>query len=70
MTQRMQEIQADPAYRAGLEALSRIHVEPEQRERVWRLADDLAGPQHPINPRHLQQANALIVEHMSTRLAA
>lgn len=63
MTSRMRQMHSDPGFRTGLESLGRIQVEAGARERVWRLAGALAGPERPVNLRHLEAANALAAEH-------
>jgi hypothetical protein len=64
MTNDPRHLHSDPAFRVGLEALGRVHVGDAVRDRVWRLAADLAGPGRPVNARHLQAANQ-IVEHVN-----
>ena len=62
MTDNLRQMHSDPAYRVGLEALGRIHVEDDERDHVWRLASDLAGHGRPVNVNHLRAANEIIID--------
>jgi hypothetical protein len=61
---------ADAAYRAGIQALAQLPLPPGQRDRVWRLAEDLAGHNHLVTVKHLTAATAISKHQQLRRQAA